>query len=698
MITLNFDLATGTVKLAQPATIKLGADVPVRVVFSAAPGEVSLLAVALATPDASAAVLAFTDGFAEESARVWTALLDASDTRLAAWMEDKTATAVSLELRAVLDGANLLAPNVSLTVQPAALDGPASSSTGPDYYTDAETDAAIAAAIAGFDSLGGLGNGAVEKTGTDDWVVFTVTTAAKSVLDDTTTDAMLATLAGAAPTGTGALVRATSPDLGGTPTISGAAIATQSYVSSAISSLIAGAPGALDTLDELAAAFGDDANFAATTATALGNRLRIDASVSLTSDQKNYGRTNLGLGAAQSVTFQSVTIAGNQGLLLTPIGSNFLVLRCTDTSFSANRILNFSLGDANRTLTLAADATISGTNTGDQTSVSGNAGTATALQTARSIFGVSFDGTANIGSRSGNTTEVATVSGAKTTGKQLAFDASGNVIASASDIGGGGSGITMWTATVTLTRDQTDTSYPGSAPVVDLDASGSGLPMDGILMSIAFAPHGTFDFEFDDDASATYTPIDITGVATYDDLCAAVVAAINSHGTLGSILTASYSAPTLTLTGGTIGSSETITVSGGWATGYAAGSDAGGSPAADGDRFVIAKAAESGKKHYILDVAALNAALNWNNGIQVGYGPNEGGFDPALAADALTASAFVVRDASGFRPTSLTMVQKLGESATNTAVAVLRLGGSAGEAVDGGTSQTITVRINGFTV
>lgn len=39
---------------------------------------------------------------------------------------------------------------------------------------------------------------------------------------------------------------------------------------------------------------------------------------------------------------------------------------------------------------------LSGTNTGDQTTVSGNAGTATALQTARTIGGVSFDGTANI--------------------------------------------------------------------------------------------------------------------------------------------------------------------------------------------------------------------------------------------------------------------------------------------------------------
>jgi hypothetical protein len=48
------------------------------------------------------------------------------------------------------------------------------------------------------------------------------------------------------------------------------------------------------------------------------------------------------------------------------------------------------------TLTCSATATVSGTNTGDQTTITGNAGTATALQTARTINGTSFDGTANI--------------------------------------------------------------------------------------------------------------------------------------------------------------------------------------------------------------------------------------------------------------------------------------------------------------
>jgi len=60
---------------------------------------------------------------------------------------------------------------------------------------------------------------------------------------------------------------------------------------------------------------------------------------------------------------------------------------------------NMVEGTSNKILT-SAERTIlgntSGTNTGDQTSVSGNAGTATALATARTIDGVSFDGTANI--------------------------------------------------------------------------------------------------------------------------------------------------------------------------------------------------------------------------------------------------------------------------------------------------------------
>jgi hypothetical protein len=62
----------------------------------------------------------------------------------------------------------------------------------------------------------------------------------------------------------------------------------------------AGVPAALDTLDELAQALADDANFAATTTTALGNRLRVDVNnQGLTAQQQANGQTNLGvLGSA----------------------------------------------------------------------------------------------------------------------------------------------------------------------------------------------------------------------------------------------------------------------------------------------------------------------------------------------------------------------------------------------------------------
>jgi hypothetical protein len=54
-----------------------------------------------------------------------------------------------------------------------------------------------------------------------------------------------------------------------------ASIATQSYVNTAISNLVDGAPGLLDTLNEIAAAIGDDSNFVTTITTALGTKLNI---------------------------------------------------------------------------------------------------------------------------------------------------------------------------------------------------------------------------------------------------------------------------------------------------------------------------------------------------------------------------------------------------------------------------------------
>ena len=64
-------------------------------------------------------------------------------------------------------------------------------------------------------------------------------------------------------------------------------------VSDSIAALTNGAPGALDQLNELAAALGNDENFAATVAAGLANRVRTDAAQGLTTSQKLQARQNI---------------------------------------------------------------------------------------------------------------------------------------------------------------------------------------------------------------------------------------------------------------------------------------------------------------------------------------------------------------------------------------------------------------------
>jgi transcriptional regulator with XRE-family HTH domain len=81
-------------------------------------------------------------------------------------------------------------------------------------------------------------------------------------------------------------------------------LATTAFVTGAVSDLVNGAPGALDTLNELAAALNDDAN-AATNLTTLINANTNDIADVRTTQGTSDGDTNLG-------TFTGSTIADNQ--------------------------------------------------------------------------------------------------------------------------------------------------------------------------------------------------------------------------------------------------------------------------------------------------------------------------------------------------------------------------------------------------
>jgi hypothetical protein len=76
---------------------------------------------------------------------------------------------------------------------------------------------------------------------------------------------------------------------------------TDSQIGAAIDGLVDGAGAALDTLRELAAALGDDPNFATTISGELANRVRFDAAQTLTGPQQTQARANIDAASATGV-------------------------------------------------------------------------------------------------------------------------------------------------------------------------------------------------------------------------------------------------------------------------------------------------------------------------------------------------------------------------------------------------------------
>ena len=109
-----------------------------------------------------------------------------------------------------------------------------------------------------------------------------------------------------------------SPALTGTPTAPTAAqsvnntqIATTAFVKSAIAGMVGSAPAALDTLNELAAALGNDPNFATTMLNALAGKQPLDNTLTNLSGKDVAGLlAYLGLGEARYVIQRGANVNG----------------------------------------------------------------------------------------------------------------------------------------------------------------------------------------------------------------------------------------------------------------------------------------------------------------------------------------------------------------------------------------------------
>ena len=87
--------------------------------------------------------------------------------------------------------------------------------------------------------------------------------------------------------------------------------------------ILGGAGAAFDTLSELAAALGNDASFAATIATEIGNRVRYDTAQSLTTGEATQARSNIGAASAATLS----TLLTDLGDLTTDLSAVYVTAK-----------------------------------------------------------------------------------------------------------------------------------------------------------------------------------------------------------------------------------------------------------------------------------------------------------------------------------------------------------------------------------
>jgi hypothetical protein len=323
-----------------------------------------------------------------------------------------------------------------------------------------------------------------------------------------------------------------SPALTGTPTAPTAAagtnttqVATTAFVSTAVSNLVDSAPGTLDTLNELAAALGDDPNFATTVTNSIGTKLplsggQLTGNITFSGTQTVDGRDLSVDGAKLDGIESGATADQTASEILTAIktvdgassGLDADLLDGQEGSYyrNASNINAGTIGDAYLPATISSDIT-------------GNAGTATT--------------TTNIPNLSGDITSANTVTTLATVN---------------SNVGTFGNGSSIPTITVNgkglITAVSTTSVDPANDGTLTLATSGTGLS-------------GSATFTANQSGNSTFT---VTSNATSNNTNSTIVARDSSGNFSAGTITASLSgnatsATTATTAGSCSGNAATAT-------------------------------------------------------------------------------------------------------------------------------------------
>jgi len=123
--------------------------------------------------------------------------------------------------------------------------------------------------------------------------------------------------------------------------------ATESYVGTAISNLVDSAPTALDTLNELASALGDDANFSTTITTSIGTKLPLaGGTLTGTLNTKTLNLQNHQIYAVNNLRFNDAGV--NEGIKWDG-GSEWQIYESPNNQTNAAGFLQFTSGSGNGT-------------------------------------------------------------------------------------------------------------------------------------------------------------------------------------------------------------------------------------------------------------------------------------------------------------------------------------------------------------